>query len=81
MVWGLVIGVIVGLVGWYTMGNEGSKNLVGSLFAGMIGALFGKDLFEGMGLRGGIYSLVFALLIACILVFLINLMIRAANNS
>lgn len=75
----LFIGGIIGWIGWYKFVKEVPGSIVGSMLAGCIGALLG-------GFGSAYYTvsylwhfLLFAMIVACILVLIVDLTIRQVN--
>ncbi|MEJ8302894.1 GlsB/YeaQ/YmgE family stress response membrane protein [Saccharibacillus sacchari] len=80
LVWTLIIGITVGLIGRSFLAKNISGGLIASLLAGVIGALVGNHFFQYMGMYGW-FSLVFAFFASCALVFLVDSIVRSANSA
>lgn len=68
----IVIGAVVGAVAGIIMGR--SMSLLGCIACGIVGSALGGFIAQKLGMSGGfVMALVFDLIGACIVIFIVNL--------
>jgi uncharacterized membrane protein YeaQ/YmgE (transglycosylase-associated protein family) len=74
LVWWIIVGLIAGFVTGKLMKGSGYGILM-DIVLGMVGAVIGGYLMTALGIGGGglVYSIVVAIIGACLLVWLIRL--------
>ncbi|CAM4107896.1 hypothetical protein GCM10007362_34090 [Saccharibacillus endophyticus] len=76
MITGFLIGVTLGLIGWWVMVRDIPGSLAASLFAGIIGGLAGTVFLGGFGWGGIWYILLCGAVGAAVLIVIVNRSMR-----
>lgn len=81
MIIGVLLGIVIGWIGWRMMVKDIPGSLVGSLLAGMVGGFLGSVFLSGTGMGHLWYILLCGVVVSVLLVAVVNLVIRQANRG
>ncbi|WP_037285304.1 hypothetical protein [Saccharibacillus sacchari] len=81
MIIGVLLGIVIGWIGWRMMVKHIPGSLVGSLLAGMVGGFLGSVFLGGTGMGHLWYILLCGVMVSVLLVAVVNLVIRQANSG